>query len=414
MKFFPTLLCLNLCLAVSCSKQDTPPDGLILLSTAPVTQIGLTTAHCGGEILQDGGLPVLSRGVVWGTSATPTVDLTTKTVDGSGLGIFTSELTLLTTNTYFVRSYATNEKQTYYGSTVTFSINSEAAILTTLAADDITGTTVQIGGTILESGSPVTERGVCWSTSAHPTAALSTRTSDGSGTGEFSSLVTGLTPWTTYYIRAFAISNAGTFYGNEISVHTIPPRVYGTVSDYDGNAYATIDIGSMIWMAENLKTTHLANGVALSTSLGSGSPAYASYANNPTNSAVYGFLYNEAAKTSPDNVCPTGWHVPSTSEWNQLASLLGGMPVAGGRMKSTTAQWIAPNTGASNASGFTALPGGSYLSTAGIFNDMGTDAYFWSAQPGVVNYASYDREAMRTVSIAAPADGIYIRCVKNP
>ncbi|NOZ45452.1 MAG: T9SS type A sorting domain-containing protein [Chlorobi bacterium] len=152
----------------------------------------------------------------------------------------------------------------------------------------------------------------------------------------------------------------------------------GTVTDYDGNVYQTVVIGDQEWMAENLKTTHYAGGTPLVDGTGivgdfSGdytTKYYFWYNDDSANSDIYGALYTWAAamngaassETNPSNVqgvCPDGWHLPSDAEWTELTDYLGGIEIAGGKMKETgTSHWSVPNEGATNESGFNALPGG--------------------------------------------------------
>jgi uncharacterized protein (TIGR02145 family) len=158
----------------------------------------------------------------------------------------------------------------------------------------------------------------------------------------------------------------------------------GTVTDIDGNIYLTIKIGDQWWMMENLKVTHYRNGdpipnvtdyggwEALSTG------AYCNYDNDEGHVAVYGRLYNWYAVDDSRNIAPEGWHVPSDAEWQTLVDYLGGNLVAGGKMKEAgISHWYTPNEGATNESGFTALPGG-YRWFDGSFGYMGNEAYFWS------------------------------------
>jgi len=190
------------------------------LSTITVTSITSTTAVSGGNITKDGGSAVTVRGVCWSTSQNPTID-DKHTSDGPGTGTYTSNLTGLTGNTtYYVRAYATNSEGTAYGNELNFNTGAVVPILTTAAITSITSTTATSGGEISsDGGSPVTARGVCWSISADPTTA-NTKTSDGSGTGSFTSSLAGLIPGTTYHVRAYATNSIGTAYGNDVSFTT--------------------------------------------------------------------------------------------------------------------------------------------------------------------------------------------------
>jgi len=197
------------------------------LSTSSVTLISTTTAVSGGNVSLDGGAAISSRGVCWSTSATPTIALSTKTTDGSGTGIYTSNLTGLTASTlYYVRAYATNAMGTSYGNQVTFTSSAPVTIPTVpaLVTNTITaiGSTTAVSGgvTTSDGGSTISARGVCWGTVSGPTASLSTKTSDGNGPGSFNSNLAGLTASTTYYVRAYAVNTTGTGYGQEISFTT--------------------------------------------------------------------------------------------------------------------------------------------------------------------------------------------------
>ena len=160
------------------------------------------------------------------------------------------------------------------------------------------------------------------------------------------------------------------------------------MTDQDGNTYQTIQIGTQVWMSENLKVTHYRDGTAIPTghsnsewnNLSTG--AYCAYDNNESNADTYGYLYNWYAVNDSRNIAPEGWHVPTDDEWTILTDYLGGSSVAGGKMKETgTEHWNSPNTGATNESGFTALPGG-YRQYNGNYNysyPMGNYGYFWSS-----------------------------------
>lgn len=162
-----------------------------------------------------------------------------------------------------------------------------------------------------------------------------------------------------------------------------------SVTDIDGNVYNTVKIGDQCWMAENLAVTHFNNGEAIpiadddavweSIGLSDGFPAYCWYDNNYNEyGKIYGALYNGHTIFN-DNLCPSGWHVPSNEEWTTLISYLNGESIAGGKLKELgTTHWYSPNTDATNESGFTALPGGNrgpYVS----FQDIGKYGCWWSS-----------------------------------
>jgi len=163
------------------------------------------------------------------------------------------------------------------------------------------------------------------------------------------------------------------------------PDSTGTVTDIDGNVYQTVRIGNQWWMAENLKVTHYRNGEPIPNVTDNSSwyallsGAYCDYNNDVSNVATYGRLYNWYAVSDSRNIAPAGWHVPSDAEWQSLVDYLGGDAIAGGKLKEAgTTHWLSPNTGATNESGFTALPGG-YRYSGGSFFNMGYYAYFWSS-----------------------------------
>jgi len=164
-----------------------------------------------------------------------------------------------------------------------------------------------------------------------------------------------------------------------------PAVIYGSMSDIDGNIYKTVTIGTQTWMAENLRTTKYNDGTNILNvkddsewaALESG--AYCNYNNteNADTIATYGRLYNFYA-VSTGKLAPKGWHVPSDAEWTELTDYLGGAGVAGDNLKETgTTHWTSPNTGATNETGFTALPGAYRLPT-GTFYDIGYSGYWWS------------------------------------
>jgi uncharacterized protein (TIGR02145 family) len=302
-------------------------------------------------------------------------------------------------------------------------VKGDVPILTTTPVSEVTQTMAECGGTITsDCGAEVTARGICWSTNPIPTLA-NNKTIDGTGTGSFTSSLTGLTENTTYYVRAYATNSAGTGYGGEKTFKT--SSYSGMVTDIDGNVYQTVTIGTQVWMAENLKVTHYRNGEAIPNvtdgttweSLTTG--AYCNYNNDINNAATYGRLYNWYAAVDSRNIAPEGWHVPSDAEWQTLVDYLGGNLVAGGKMKEAgTTHWLSPNTGATNESGFSGLPGGGRVAP-GIYGNKGNYAYFWSATEEVElsGYAwlrslDFDNSGISRYGHCMPW-GYSVRCVKD-
>jgi uncharacterized protein (TIGR02145 family) len=207
------------------------------------------------------------------------------------------------------------------------------------------------------------------------------------------------------------------------NVHN-PGKTYGTMTDQQGNLYKTIVIGSQEWMAENLKTDRYRNGDAIPNILSNG--VWASLTSGATcwmnndssvNACPYGRIYNRFAVADPRGLCPAGWHVPSDEEFNTLATSLGGTDQAGGRMKSTSSLWQSPNTGASNSSGFSALPGGSRQFNDGSFSAPGAGAYWWSSTNFISNlnyyYALLPNDAAFLRDFVDENYGFSVRCVKD-
>jgi len=217
-----------------------------------------------------------------------------------------------------------------------------------------------------------------------------------------------------------------------------------TVTDYDGNVYTTVTIGTQIWMAENLKTTHYANGTAIPLVTGNSNW----YGDDIANKATYGALYTWAAAmngaasvtanpSGVQGVCPTGWHLPSDAEWSQMENYLADNGhnydgTTGGRRNkiakslASTSGWIVSiTTGAvgntdyptfRNKSGFTALPGGNRYSN-GSFDNIGFNGYWWSATEYYATFALHrnmngtNSDVIRHYS--SKEVGFSVRCVRD-
>jgi hypothetical protein len=214
------------------------------VTTNSITSVTPNSATGGGNVTNSGSYIVTARGVCWSTSQSPTVALMTKTANGTGIGSFTSNLAGLTYNTtYYVRAYATNNSGTVYGSQLSFkTLEATLPSISTNSVNYITQTSASCGGDVTSSGgSEVTTRGVCWSTTQNPTTSNS-KTSNGTGSGSFMSNITELTANTTYHVRAYAINDKGTAYGNDLtfttltSTGTIPTNGLVAYYPFNGNA----------------------------------------------------------------------------------------------------------------------------------------------------------------------------------
>jgi uncharacterized protein (TIGR02145 family) len=240
----------------------------------------------------------------------------------------------------------------------------------------------------------------------------------------------GLANSTTYHFRLKAENIGGVSYGNDMSFSTRggpitfnPNLTYQWVSDIDGNIYKTIQIADQTWMAENLKTTKYNDGINIIQEVSlvrwatMQQPFYCWYDNDLNlYKSTYGALYNGYC-VSTGKLCPTGWSVPTEADWQTLITNLGGSSVAGGKLKETgTSHWLSPNTGATNQSGFTALPGGFryILFTEANYIMMWNSGYFWSSD--VTKGMKIDYEwgscgiSSGTIEINS---GLSVRCIKN-
>lgn len=197
-----------------------------------------------------------------------------------------------------------------------------------------------------------------------------------------------------------------------------------TVTDNDGNIYHTVYIGTQVWMSENLKSLHYSDGTVI--------PKVWSYDNSDSLAGIFGLLYSwpsamkgaASSNSIPGGVqgaCPDGWHLPGSAEWSVLTGYLGGESTAGGKLKEKgTTHWNVPNKGATNESGFTALPGGSCTESVGV--NIGIGGFWWSStnESDYITFFSLINEeigASQSSQWVASEDidkiGASIRCLKN-
>ncbi|NLJ43629.1 MAG: hypothetical protein GX431_08210 [Bacteroidales bacterium] len=394
------------------------------VTTAAVSSYTRTSAVTGGNVTSSGGAAVTAKGVCWSTSTGP-VATGSHTTDGSGTGSFTSTITGLSPNTtYYYRAYATNSAGTAYGVENHFTTSPVTVPeVSTSSVTSVGLTTASSGGNVTnDNGAQVTERGICYNTTGNPTIS-DTKIPSGTGTGTFSVNLTGLTSGTVYYLKAYAINSAGTGYGSQMVFST-------SISDVIGNTYATVLIGTQLWMQTDLKTskyndnTDIPNVTVNEEWMVLTAPAYSWFNNTP--SSVFGMLYNWYA-VETGKLCPSGWHVPSDNEFKTLERHLG-MTIAeadgsgwrgtnqGTQLKATTT-WN-PNTG-TNTSGFTALGGGYRYGALGTFADFGVVTYWWSStlhwdDTTKALYRRLDSTEGRVFREGvSKAGGKYVRCLKN-
>jgi len=207
-----------------------------------------------------------------------------------------------------------------------------------------------------------------------------------------------------------------------------------SMTDADGNVYTSVTIGTQVWMVENLKTTKFCNGDLIGTTNPPtldiqtpypSKPKYQwAYNGNESNVATYGRLYTWYAATDSRGVCPTGWHVPTDAEWHTLILNLDAnaqpygieSSIAGGKLKEAgTTHWSAPNEGATNSSGFTAIPGG-FRGYQGMFDQIDLLGYWWSStefsSDPFYRYLIYDSSYVKRYSTYTH-NGFSIRCLKD-
>ena len=321
---------------------------------------------------------------------------------------------------------AASSNQTKNPSVLTHPITANSAIQAFVRGEIINGTL-----------NNYVDKGFCYKTTPNPTV------NDNiiSGTPDtyypniqFTALIQGLTPATTYYVKAYVKKNNGSvIYGNQESVTTLaignPDPGVGPVTDIDGNVYNSISYNGKVWMVENLKTTHYRDGspitnITNNTTWGTAtSEAYCDYDNNSANAAAYGRLYNLFAVKDSRNIAPAGWHVASYSEWQSMINYLGGGGIAGGRMKETGFNhWLSPNTGADNSSGFTAVGSGWRSSS---FAGLQQISLFWNSSCSIssINDANINAFILRNNSAdyseqrgyigTGATFGYSVRCVKD-
>jgi uncharacterized protein (TIGR02145 family) len=407
----------NVILMSGCKKEKVP-----VITTTEVTNIGAITATSGGTVTNEGTSTVLFRGVCWSTLPEPTIK-DNKTSEGTGAGSFSSNLVGLDGATnYYVRAYATNSVGTGYGLPVYFTTLGQQPSSTISAATKVNMTSVTLNGSVNANYLSTVVTFEYGTTTSYGNSVNATQSPvTGNTVTVVSTDITGLTATTLYHFRIKSVNSLGTTYSGELSFTTTTlPQTF----DVDGNSYSQITIGTQVWLKENLKTTKYNDGTAIPVVTdntqwsGLTTGAYSWYNNDESSyKSIYGALYNWYAASS-GKLCPTGWHTATDAEFTTLTNFLGGTSVAGGKMKEIgDIHWNSPNTGATNESGFTAVPAGS-RSSDGLFQNLGTAGFWWTSTPyntiksyywGVSNINTINNHWYGVLNQA----GFSVRCVKN-
>ena len=402
-----------------CKPDPTVP----ILRTDAAIDITVSSVTISGNITDDGGAAVTARGICWGIASSPTMDDDFKP-SGTGTGSFTCSIEGLAPNTkYYARAYAQNSVGIAYGNEIEFTTGIGTPEVVTTQVSGILATSAICSGEIVsDGGSPITEKGVCWSAIPDPDindmhAVAST------GSQTFSCSMTSLSPGTKYYVRAYAKNSSWTVYGEQVMFNT-------KVADIEGNLYSTVNIGSQVWMAENLRSTKYNDNslipyvpdneewIVLIT------PAYCWFNNDIQYKETFGALYNWYT-VGTGKLCPTGWHVPTDEEFMTLEISLGMSSEEvdlwdwrgtdqGTKMKSTSG-WI-DNGNGTNSSGFNALAAGYRYGATGAYNALGMITYWWGSEHNTDQgrYRRIDGSDSRVYrSVTSKRGGKYIRCVKD-
>lgn len=422
----------------SCSSDEEENNPTLpVLTTSNASNITLTGVTSGGNITTDGGTYITARGVVWNTLSNPTISLTTKTSDGTGIGSFTSSITNLTPGTtYYVRAYATNSDGTAYGNEISFTTgNLQLPVITTIGISNITQNTASSGGNITsDGGGAITARGVVWSTTQNPTIALSTKTTDGSGSGVFTSNITNLTPNTTYYVRAYATNSVGTAYGNDEIFTTLTPEaaMYPTGTVFCNNlvtavADVTNPVTGKTWMDRNLGASQVAtsstdtaaygdlyqwgrradghqcrNSATTTTLSSSNQPGHGSFILSPSNPHDWRSPQNTnlwQGINGVNNPCPSGYRLPTITElYSELAS------------------WSQNNSSGAFASPLKLTVAGFRDRSDGSLLLVGSDGGYWSSTVYTIDSQAISLNGPNisaSIILSNRVVGRSIRCIKD-
>lgn len=418
-----------------CQKDKIP-----VLSTSVVTDITATSAISGGTITDEGSGTITTRGVCWSTSTSPSI-ADNKTTDGAGADTFTSNLSGLSgATTYYIRAYAANSTGTGYGMAISITTLGQAPTAVTQSATNMTAISATLNSTINANYLSTSVSFDYGTTISYGQTITSTQSPiSGSSNTNVSADITGLAAGTTYHFRVKTVNTLGTTLGNDMLFTTL-------INDIDGNIYSSVKIGTQVWLVENLKTTKYNDNTSIPLVTNNtvwaalSTPAYCWQNNDASaNKATYGALYNwysvDAASNGGKNICPTGWHVPTDSEWTTLENYLiaNGYNYDGTTTNNKVAKALASATGWAsssvvgavgnsdhptfiNKSGFKALSAG-YRYDYGAFTDIGFYGNWWSSTDNAPDKALERALYFQWINVIIDSpykrDGLSVRCLKD-
>lgn len=426
--FTPVLFIMCLASIIQFCQKISLPD----IKTSTVSELSDTSVTCGGTVTDDGGSPVMARGICYNSYPSP--DLSGyHTIDGTGTGSFTSRVVgLVPGETYWLRAYATNETGTAYGDTVRIKTFNKPV---SIGAGDIGINSVRLFGIACPHNSLSTEFYFDLGISGNyiNTFQASEETLPGFFVAEpwvmASVLLQDLQENTVYHYRLRATSSQTSTVSNDMSFRTYNSEI---VEDIDGNQYNTVTIGKQTWLSQNLKATRLNDGSSLPDVtdddewLDFSLPAYCWYNNDPASyKNMLGALYNWYA-INTDKLCPIGWHVPALTEWEELLSEAGDQSDAAMNLKEVYYQ-------GTNTSGFSAIPAGTRYcfdnfdhpfegapNPDGTIPSYGCSGHYWSSGITVIEEEEfpttigfYDRIPYIYIWYVKYAAGNSVRCIKD-
>jgi uncharacterized protein (TIGR02145 family) len=386
------------------------------VTTQAISEITSSSAVSGGNVTSDGNSEVTLRGVVWHTSENPTVGSNLGiTSNGTGTGAFISNITGLSSNTtYYVRAYAINSIGTSYGQQLSFTTSIALATVTTNPVINIAETSATCGGNVTSTGGATeVTRGVVYSTSPNPTLANSNVNAGSGGTGTFSANLTGLTLGITYYVKAYAINDAGVAYGEEITFFTIS----------EGDVYNPAT--GKVWMDRNLGASRVATSSTdtqayghlyqwgraadghqirtsgtTSTLSNSDTPGHGNFILTPNSPYDWRSPQNDnlwLGVNGINNPCPAGYRLPTEAE-----------------LDAERASWSSNNSAGAFASPLKLTVAGSRNRSDGSLYDVGSYGFYWSNNVvGASSQCLYFNSSTANMSGNSRAYGFSVRCIKD-